>query len=121
MPRFERYVAIGDSSTEGWTDPDGAGGLRGWADRLAERIAAIEGRLDYANLGVRGKRTREILDEQLAPALAMRPSAGFWSGSTVMSAVVPRTIERVSRRKPFITDTTMISAPTPMPMATMAR
>lgn len=73
MRRFERYVAIGDSSTEGWTDPDGAGGLRGWADRLAERIASVEGGLDYANLGVRGKRTREILDEQLAPALAMRP------------------------------------------------
>ena len=73
MRRFERYVAIGDSSTEGWTDPDGAGGLRGWADRLAERIASVQGGLDYANLGVRGKRTREILDQQLAPALAMRP------------------------------------------------
>jgi lysophospholipase L1-like esterase len=71
--RIERYVAIGDSSTEGWTDPDGAGGLRGWADRLAERVARFEGDLLYANLGVRGKRTREIRDEQLAPALALRP------------------------------------------------
>ena len=25
-PRFERYVAIGDSSTEGIDDPDGEGG-----------------------------------------------------------------------------------------------
>jgi lysophospholipase L1-like esterase len=71
--RFERYVAIGDSSTEGWDDPDGADGFRGWANRLAERIAAVQGGLLYANLGVRGKRTREILDEQLEPALAMRP------------------------------------------------
>jgi hypothetical protein len=32
-------VAIGDSTTEGLDDPDGAGGYRGWADRLAEIIA----------------------------------------------------------------------------------
>ena len=67
---FERYVAIGDSTTEGLDDPDGAGGYRGWADRLAERIG---GSLRYANLGVRGKITRAIRAEQLAPAVAMRP------------------------------------------------
>lgn len=71
--RFERYVAIGDSSTEGLEDPDGRGGYRGWANRLAERIAAAQGGLLYANLGVRGKRTEEIHAEQLAPALALRP------------------------------------------------
>ena len=31
-----RYVAIVDSSTEGLDDPDGAGGWRGWSDRLAD-------------------------------------------------------------------------------------
>ena len=36
MRTFSRYVAIGDSTTEGLDDPDGAGGYRGWADRLAE-------------------------------------------------------------------------------------
>ena len=36
---FARYVAIGDSSTEGLEDPDGAGGYRGWADRLAQLLA----------------------------------------------------------------------------------
>ena len=71
--RFERYVAIGDSSTEGLDDPDGQGGFHGWANRLAERIARIQGRLLYANLGVRGRTTREILEQQLEPALAMRP------------------------------------------------
>ena len=65
---FERYVALGDSTTEGLDDPDGAGGYRGWADRLAERLGCR-----YANLGVRGKTTRSIRDEQLAPAVAMRP------------------------------------------------
>ena len=78
--RFERYVAIGDSSTEGLDDPDGEGAYRGWANRLAERIAlaqvaqqAGQGGLLYANLGVRGRTTREIRDQQLARAVAMRP------------------------------------------------
>jgi lysophospholipase L1-like esterase len=71
--RFERYVAIGDSSTEGLNDPDGDGGYRGWSRRLAARIANAQGGLLYANFGVRGLTTREILDQQLAPAAAMRP------------------------------------------------
>ena len=71
--RFSRYVAVGDSTVEGLDDPDGHGGYRGWADRLAERIARENGSLLYANLAVRGRTTRRIRDEQLAPALAMRP------------------------------------------------
>ncbi len=80
--RFERYVAIGDSSTEGREDPDGAGGYRGWADRLAERVAQAQGGLLYANLGVRGKRSRGIRQEQLGAALAMKPDlATIFAGS----------------------------------------
>jgi len=70
---FERYVAIGDSTAEGLDDPDGLGGYRGWADRLAEKIAVRQGGLLYANLAVRGRTTRQVLDEQLSPALALRP------------------------------------------------
>jgi lysophospholipase L1-like esterase len=70
---FERYVALGDSSAEGLDDPDGAGGYRGWADRLAERLALVQGEVAYANLAIRGRRTRQVLDEQLAAAVAMRP------------------------------------------------
>jgi lysophospholipase L1-like esterase len=73
LRRIERYVAIGDSSTEGLDDPRPTGGFRGWADRLAESIAAAQGPLLYANLAIRGRRTRQILLEQLAPALGMRP------------------------------------------------
>jgi lysophospholipase L1-like esterase len=73
MRRFERYVALGDSSTEGLDDPDGRGHYRGWANRLAEHIARAQGTLLYANLGVRGLRTRDIRERQLEPALAMRP------------------------------------------------
>lgn len=81
-PRFERYVAIGDSSTEGLEDPDGAGGYRGWANRLAEGLALAQGGLLYANLAVRGKLVREILDEQLHPAVELRPDlATVFAGS----------------------------------------
>lgn len=71
--RYERYVAIGDSSTEGLDDPDGNGGYRGWADRLAEHVARAQGSLGYANLAVRGRTARQILETQLEPALALKP------------------------------------------------
>lgn len=82
MKTFHRYVAIGDSTSEGLDDPDGQGGYRGWANRLAERIAAEQGSLLYANLAIRGKTTRQIRDEQLAPALAMRPDLATVSAGT---------------------------------------
>ena len=71
--RFARYVAIGDSSTEGLRDSNGQGSYRGWSRRLAQRIANEQGKLLYANLGVRGLTTRQILGQQLPPALAMQP------------------------------------------------
>lgn len=71
--RYGRYVAIGDSTTEGLDDPDGMGGYRGWANRFAEAIAAKQGHLLYANLAVRGLKTRQILERQLQPALELRP------------------------------------------------
>jgi lysophospholipase L1-like esterase len=70
---FSRYVALGDSSTEGLDDPDGRGGYRGWADRLAEHAARAYPGLTYANLAVRGLSAGEIKASQLAPALALRP------------------------------------------------
>lgn len=73
MGRFERYVAIGDSTTEGLDDPDGRGGYRGWANRLAERVAAAQGGLLYANLAVRGLRAAQVRERQLERALSFRP------------------------------------------------
>jgi lysophospholipase L1-like esterase len=71
--RYERYVAIGDSTSEGLDDPDGRGGYRGWANRLAERLAAEQGSVLYANLAIRGRTTRQIREQQLERAVAMRP------------------------------------------------
>jgi len=71
---FTRYVALGDSSTEGLEDPGSNGRHRGWADRLALHVAQSQGTpLLYANLAIRGRKTRHLVDEQLEPALAMRP------------------------------------------------
>ncbi len=70
---YARYVAIGDSTVEGLDDPDGQGGYRGWANRLAERLAREQGSVLYANLGIRGRTTRQVHDEQLARAVAMKP------------------------------------------------
>lgn len=71
---FARYVALGDSSTEGIDDPDGAGGYRGWSQRLAERVSAAQGGgLLYANLATRGLSTRQVRERQLDAALRLRP------------------------------------------------
>lgn len=71
--RYHRYVALGDSTAEGLDDPDGLGGYRGWADRLAQRIDAQQPGLLYANLAIRGRKTHQVRAEQLPAALAMRP------------------------------------------------
>jgi lysophospholipase L1-like esterase len=64
---FQRYVAIGDSFTEGVGDPDPTrpNGLRGWADRVAEVLAAGDPGFGYANLAIRGRKLAGILDGQL--------------------------------------------------------
>jgi lysophospholipase L1-like esterase len=74
ITRFSRYVAIGDSTTEGLEDPTPDGlGYRGFADRLAVRLAREQPGLLYANLGIRGRKIRQIREEQLEPALALEP------------------------------------------------
>jgi lysophospholipase L1-like esterase len=71
---FSRYVAIGDSTTEGLEDPSPEGpGYVGFADRLAARLARDQPGLLYANLGIRGRKMHQIRDEQLEPALALAP------------------------------------------------
>jgi lysophospholipase L1-like esterase len=87
---WRRYVALGDSFTEGlWDLPDGEPpasarsapqGLvcRGWADllagHLAERVSASDPADDpllYANLAVRGRLLGPILREQVPAAIRL--------------------------------------------------
>ncbi|MFE9609483.1 SGNH/GDSL hydrolase family protein [Streptomyces sp. NPDC006012] len=65
-----RFVALGDSLTEGVGDPVGAG-WRGWAALLAGGMA--EGPVDFTNLAVSGAQTRDVLERQTPGALGLRP------------------------------------------------
>ncbi|GAA4888326.1 SGNH/GDSL hydrolase family protein [Streptomonospora salina] len=73
------FVALGDSFTEGVGDPyptertGGAPRYRGWADRVAERLAGRVPGLRYANLAVRGKLMNQIVGDQLPRAVEMAP------------------------------------------------
>ena len=65
------YIALGDSTTEGIGDLPMIGSRhRGWADRLAERLARNNPELRYGNLAIRGRRLAQIRAEQFEPALA---------------------------------------------------
>jgi lysophospholipase L1-like esterase len=72
---WTRYVALGDSFTEGVGDPDPTrpNGLRGWADRVAEVLTTRVDDFGYANLAIRGRKLGPIVAEQVEPALALRP------------------------------------------------
>lgn len=70
--RWQRYVALGDSLTEGLCDPGPDGALRGWADRLALLLSA-RGGIHYANLAVRSRRVSDVCGAQLDRARELRP------------------------------------------------
>jgi len=70
---WRSWIAIGDSFTEGMSDEGPDGGYVGWADRLAALLAARDPGFRYANLAVRGKMLREIIDEQVPVAVAVKP------------------------------------------------
>ncbi|MBG0826845.1 SGNH/GDSL hydrolase family protein [Planomonospora sp. ID67723] len=70
---YLRYVAVGDSQTEGMNDGDELAGYRGWADRLAELLAEQSPGLLYANLAVRGHLAGQVRAGQLEAALALEP------------------------------------------------
>ncbi len=76
---WSSYVALGDSFTEGLSDPDPETPDRyiGWADRLAESLSDLA-RMEhvtfrYANLAVRGRLLADVVGPQLDQALAMSP------------------------------------------------
>ncbi|HEX7825777.1 MAG TPA: SGNH/GDSL hydrolase family protein [Mycobacterium sp.] len=70
---FSRYVALGDSQTEGLWDGDDTTGVYGFADRLAVMLDELNPGIAYANLAVRSRRIRDVIDDQLPLALAMEP------------------------------------------------
>ena len=78
---WRSFVAMGDSFTEGLSDPYPDGSYRGWADLVAARLAIDYGPdFGYANLAIRGKLLNQIIDEQLEPTLAMHPGLVSFAG-----------------------------------------
>ena len=77
---WQRYVAVGDSFTEGIGDPRPGGGDRGWADRVAESLVTTQPDLTYANLAIRGRKLAQIVAEQVPEAIALQPDLVSFAG-----------------------------------------
>ncbi|MQY39186.1 hypothetical protein SRB17_72080 [Streptomyces sp. RB17] len=67
-----RFVALGDSLTQGVGDPAGDG-WRGWAALLAPSLAETADAVEFTNLAVSGAQTRDVLERQTPAALVLRP------------------------------------------------
>ncbi|GGL82895.1 lysophospholipase L1-like esterase [Glutamicibacter protophormiae] len=72
---WRRYVAVGDSFTEGVGDPDPLSpqSFRGWADRLAQELSRGVPDFAYANLAIRGRLIAQIIEEQVQPTIDLKP------------------------------------------------
>ena len=66
---FKRFIALGDSMTEGMNDEIIRGNFRGWADRVADVLATQHHDFTYMNLAIRGKLVGQVLHEQIPLAL----------------------------------------------------
>jgi lysophospholipase L1-like esterase len=122
---WERFVALGDSFTEGLSDPhpDAPDRYVGWADRVAASLAAhnsLRGKpFSYANLAVRGRLIDDVVVEQLGPALEMGPDlvsicAGgndLLQSRSALDHVVERVEDMVGRIRETGADVLLVTAP----------
>ncbi|MEU2716478.1 SGNH/GDSL hydrolase family protein [Streptomyces sp. NPDC007205] len=67
-----RFVALGDSLTEGVGDPAGDG-WRGWAALLAPSLAESPHAVAFTNLAVSGAQTRDVRERQTPAARELSP------------------------------------------------
>ncbi|MFD5815467.1 SGNH/GDSL hydrolase family protein [Streptomyces sp. NPDC127038] len=67
-----RFVALGDSLTEGVGDRVGDR-WRGWAELLAPGLAQADAPVSFTNLAVSGAQTWDVLERQTPAALALEP------------------------------------------------
>ena len=68
MANFTRFIALGDSMTEGMCDEIINEKYRGWADLVADTLAIDEPNFSYVNLAIRGKLLSQVIDEQIPAA-----------------------------------------------------
>ena len=69
MATYTRFIALGDSFTEGMQDEKVNEQYRGWADRVADALATQVPNFTYLNLAVRGKLVGQVIDDQIPAAL----------------------------------------------------
>ena len=68
---YTRFIALGDSYTEGMSDEKLHGNYRGWADRVADGMAKAHPDFTYANLAIRGKLVKQVVEGQIDAAKKM--------------------------------------------------
>jgi len=69
--KYKRFIVCGDSYSEGMSDEIVDGQYRGWADRVADILATEVDGFTYANLAIRGKLLKQVIDDQLPAAIEM--------------------------------------------------
>ena len=69
MASYTRFIALGDSFTEGMQDEKIEDQYRGWADRVAQALASEVSHFSYLNLAVRGKLVGQVIEDQVPVAL----------------------------------------------------
>jgi len=67
--QYTRFIALGDSMTEGMSDEMMNGKYRGWADRVADVLAKSNPDFTYMNLAIRGKLLKQVVEDQIPIAL----------------------------------------------------
>lgn len=70
---WRRYVALGDSLTEGLGDPVDGFPEGGWCRMVASGLQAIRPDLEFVNLGQRNLTTKQIRETQLERAVELKP------------------------------------------------
>ncbi|MFJ6608619.1 SGNH/GDSL hydrolase family protein [Streptomyces lydicus] len=68
-----RFVALGDSLTEGLGDPVRGGGWRGWAALLADALGETPGSVALVNLARSGALAADVAERQLPAARELTP------------------------------------------------
>jgi lysophospholipase L1-like esterase len=70
---WRRYVALGDSTTEGLGDPVDGVPEGGWCEMVAVALRTLQPELQFFNLGHRYLTTEQIRARQLKRALELEP------------------------------------------------
>lgn len=84
---WKRFVAIGDSFTEGIGDEVEGIALKSWVDHF---VQLCENDIEYANFAKRGLVTKEIRSQQLEKALTFNPDlVSLIAGADIIIANLP--------------------------------